>query len=150
MKVKVFYARYGHGACATYMSGQDWIDYELDILPHEKCKEYGYYSPQEKQAYRDRFPNCKHVKIKVMVMDQKSSECFRSAFGDGNGNCGLNISDKCYLCDSFEERDGELQVIDVLEEFYKRETKRLQDMIRYAEKRLEKIKNKTLLEYEDN
>lgn len=147
---ELFYNRCATGADADNMEAQDWIDYRLGILPHEKCKEYGLYSPQEIQAYEERFPKCKHVKIKVYGDGSKSSKCFRSAFGDGNGNCGLNMSDECYLCDSFEERDGELQVIDVLEEFYKRETKRLQDMIRYAEKRLEKIKNKTLLEYEDN
>jgi len=38
---ELFYARYGNGANADLMSGQDWIDYVLDILPHDKCKLYG-------------------------------------------------------------------------------------------------------------
>ncbi len=143
---ELFYGTYANGACAGYMSGQDWIDYELGILPHEKCKEYGYYSPQEIQAYKDRFPNCKHVKIKVYSDESKGSKCFKSAFGDENGNCGLNIYNDCYMCDCFEERDGELKIIDVKEEFYKRETERLQNMIAYAKGRLKQIKDKTLTE----
>lgn len=126
------------------MKSQDWIDYDLDILSHEKCKEYGIYSPQEKQAYKDRFPNCKNVQIKVYGDGSKGSNCFKNAFGDDNGNCGLNISSKCYLCEHYEERDGKIKVVDVLEEYYKREIKRLLNMIDYANNRLEKIKNKTL------
>lgn len=144
---ELFWNHYADGAFADCnMDAQDWIDYELGILPHEKCKEYNLYSPQEKQAYKDRFPNCKHVEINVYSDGSKGSSCFRNAFGDGEGNCGLNISDKCYLCDFFEERDGEIKVVDELEDFYKRETERLNDMITYATKRLEMIKNKTLKE----
>ena len=145
---ELFYARYAYGACAHSSGGQDWIDYKLGILPHEKCKEYGWYSPQEIQAYKDRFPNCKHVVIKVYGDGSKGSWCPRGAHGDGDGNCGLNISDECYLCDKFIERDGEIKVVDVQEEFYKRETQRLKEMIAYAEERLAKIKNKTLSEYD--
>ena len=144
---ELFKNHYAYGACANYsMEAQDRIDYELDILPHEKCKEYGYYSPQEINAYKDRFPNCKHVKINVYSDGSKGSKCFKSAFGDGEGKCDLNISDECYMCDSFEERDGEIIIVDMLKDFYKRETERLNDMITYATKRLEMIKNKTLTE----
>lgn len=53
---------YSYGSNACYkMESQDWIDYELDILPHEKCKKYGLHSPQEIKAYNDRFPTCDKV-----------------------------------------------------------------------------------------
>ena len=136
---ELFYERFASESGAGHMSDQDWIDYELDILPHEKCKEYGYYSPQEKNAYKDRFSKCKHVEAKIYGDGSKGSKCFRNAFGDGNGNCELNISGECYLCDFFEERDGELKVVNVTNEFYKREIDRLCDMIAYATNRLEKI-----------
>lgn len=143
---ELFYNHYAYGACAnSNMEAQDWIDYNLDILPHDRCKKYGYYSPQEKQAYKDRFPNCKHVKINVYSDGSKGSRCKRNAVGDGDGNC-RSVSSECYMCDCFEERDGEIIVVDELAEFYKRETQRLNDMIDYATKRLELIKNKTLVE----
>lgn len=141
---------YSYGACADYMESQDWIDFELGILSHEKCKEYCLYSPQEVQAYKDRFPNCKHVQIEIYSDGSSGSECICGARGDKNGNCGLNTYDRCYLCDMFEERDGEkIKTVDVLEEFYRRETERLNDMITYANKRLEMIKNKTLNEHDE-
>jgi hypothetical protein len=144
---ELFYNRYAYGACASInWEPQDWIDYRLDILPHEKCKEYCCYSPQEKKAYADRFPNCKHVEIKVYSDKSKGSYCWRNAFGDSEGNCGLNYSDRCYLCNYFEERNEEIKVVDMLEDFYKRETERLNDMIVYATNRLGMIKNKTLTE----
>jgi len=144
---ELFYNHYSYGACAHYnMESQDWIDYKLGILSHDKCKEYGMYSPQEIKAYNDRYPNCKQVKIKVYSDGSKGSSCLWSAFGDGKGKCGANISSKCFMCDSFEEREGEITVVDDLEEFYKRETERLNYMIQYAQNRLEMIKNKTLTE----
>jgi hypothetical protein len=144
---ELFWNRYSYGAYADCnMDSQDWIDYELDILPHQKCKEYDIYSPQEQQAYKDRFPNCKHVKIQVYDDESKSSKCINMAWGDADGNCGSNMSDKCYMCEYFEERNGEIKTVDVLQEFYKRETERLNNIIAYATKRLEMIKNKTLTE----
>jgi hypothetical protein len=102
------------------------------------------YSPQEKKAYKDRFPNCKHVEIKIYSDGSKGSKCYMGARGNGEGNCGSNMYDDCYLCDRYEERTGEIKIIDELSEYYKREEERLNDMIAYAMKRLEKIKNKTL------
>jgi hypothetical protein len=129
------------------MSSQDWIDHQLGILPHEKCKEYGFYSPDEIKAYQDRFPNCKHVKINIYSDGSKGSRCFMSASGDGDGKC-YGVSDECYMCGSFEERNGEIIVVDTLKEFYEREERRLRNMIEYANKRLEMIENKNLTEYE--
>lgn len=40
------------------MEPQDWIDYDLDELPYEKCQEYSLYSPEEKATYRERFSIC--------------------------------------------------------------------------------------------
>ena len=34
---------------------QDWIDYQLDELSHEKCKKYGYCSPKDIEAYKTKF-----------------------------------------------------------------------------------------------
>jgi len=62
---ELFYARFGKELNTDLMSGQDWIDYALGILPHEKCNEYGYYSPEERNAYYDRFPVCDKVKIVI-------------------------------------------------------------------------------------
>jgi hypothetical protein len=142
---ELFYNHYGYGACAdSNMDSQDWIDYELGTLSHEKCKEYGCYSPQEIKAYEDRFPNCKNVEIKVYSDGSKGSKCYMGAWGDENGNCECNISSKCYLCDRYGERTGEIKVVDTVKEYYENETARLNDMIAYATKRLEMIKNKTL------
>lgn len=141
---ELFYNHYAYGACAdSNMESQDWIDYELGILSHEKCKEYCMYSPQEKKAYKDRFPNCKNVEIKIYSDGSKGSRCYMGAWGDENGNCE-NMSDKCYLCDRYEERSGEIKVVDTVKEYYENEIERLNDMISYATKRLEKIKNGTL------
>ena len=36
---ELFYSRFAYGICAdSYMSGQDWIDYRLGILPHENVR----------------------------------------------------------------------------------------------------------------
>lgn len=130
------------------MEAQDYIDMKLGILPDEKYKEYCMYSPSEIKAYEERFPNCKHVEIKVYSDGSKGSKCFMSAFGDGEGNCGSNIADECYLCNYYEERTGEIKVVDTVKEYYENETARLNNMITYATKRLEMIKNKTLeMEY---
>jgi len=141
---ELFWNRYKKGDRYP-MESQDWIDYELDLLPHEKCKEYGMYSPQERQAYKDRFPICKHVQLKVYNDGSSHTKCFRSAFGNKDGSCEeCNISSECYMCNSFEERVDDIKVIDVSEEEKVRETERLKDMIKYATDRLKKIENKTL------
>ena len=71
------------------------------------------YSPSEIKAYEDRFPNCKHVEIKVYNDGSSNSECLFSAFGDENGSYGSNVSDKCFLCSCYEERTGEIKVVDL-------------------------------------
>lgn len=66
---ELVFNRNSYGACADCnMKPQDYIDYELDELPHNKCKQYCMYSPQERAAYKERFPNCECVKIKNIAM----------------------------------------------------------------------------------
>jgi len=99
------------------MESQDWIDYELDILPHDKCKEYGMYSPQEIKAYNDRFPMCQHVSNRIWNDRSKGSGCPFGASGDFNQICSINMSDECYLCEHFAERITPIK--DILAEDYK-------------------------------
>lgn len=126
-------------ACSYPMEAQDWIDYELGILPHEKCKEYGMYSPQERQAYKDRFPTCNRVYKEVYDDGSSGCWCPFGASGDSDGSCGINISDECYLCSNYEIKKDKMKIINVKDEFYKRKKERLEDMITYATKRLEQL-----------
>jgi len=72
---ELFYARFGKGTSTDIMKSQDWIDYTLGKLPHEKCKYYGYYSPQEIQAYQKRFPICEHPVNRICNEESKNSWC---------------------------------------------------------------------------
>jgi hypothetical protein len=124
------------------MYAQDWIDYQLGILSHEKCKEYGRYSPQEIQAYKDRFPKCKHVELKIYGDGSSHTQCFRNAFGESDGTCHEhNISNECYMCDRFKEKIEDIKTIYVEEEELKREKQRLKEMIAYAKEKLNKIES---------
>lgn len=109
---ELFYNRYATGAFVSYyMEAQDWIDYKLNILPHEKCKEYGLYSPQEKQAYKERFPICQHP-INVIYEDEsKGCWCPFGAYGEYGQKIGLNICDECYECKYFEKRRTPIKYI---------------------------------------
>lgn len=52
---ELFWNRYATGAFVSYyMEAQDWIDYQLGILPHEKCKEYDLYLLRGKAKERKR------------------------------------------------------------------------------------------------
>jgi len=102
---ELFYARFGQGIRSDLMKGQDWIDYTLGILPHEKCKEYGYYSPQEIQAYQERFPICEHPANRICSEESKNSWCPFGAIGEYNQKCyDKGKDDKCYECEYFQER----------------------------------------------
>ena len=83
---------------------QDYIDYDLKILPHEKCKEYGVYSHQEIEAYKTKFPVCQHPVNKVYSDGSKGCWCPFGAHGDYGQKAGLNICDDCYKCNYFLER----------------------------------------------
>lgn len=131
---ELFWNRYSTDS--YQMEAQDWIDYELDILPHEKCKEYGRYSPQEIKAYNERFPICKHVKIKEYDDRSKSSSCFMGAYGDDEGNAGLDTYDDCcYTCGVFALREGEIMSINLKDE----EIKRTKEQIAILHKKLQEL-----------
>lgn len=91
------------------IDAQDWIDYELGILPHEKCKEYGFYSPQEIKAYNDRFPTCEYVTNRVWNDKSKASYCPFNASGDYGQQCSCNISTECYECKYYKKRITEIK-----------------------------------------
>ena len=120
------------------MEPQDWIDYELDLLSHEKCKEYGRYSPQEKQAYQERFPICKHVSFIKYKDGSKGCHCSFGAFGNKDGTAeGHQTQRHCYKCTFFEIRTGEIMTIDMKQE----EIKRIKRQIDGLTKNLEKLTN---------
>ena len=105
---ELFYNRFPSGWNTDHnMDSQDWIDYELDLLPHEKCKEYSRYSPEEKQTYQERFPICDKVKIVAYEDGSKGSRCPFGAFGNKDGTSeNHQTQDECYKCLMFEKRES--------------------------------------------
>lgn len=94
------------------MEQQDWIDYKLGILPHEKCKEYGVHSLQEIEAYKERFPICDHVKIVQYEDGSKHSRCPFGAFGNENGTSeNHQTQNECYYCKLFLPREDEIEIM---------------------------------------
>lgn len=105
---ELFWNRYSTDSYT--MESQDWIDYELDLLPHEKCKEYGIYSSEERQAYQEKFPMCSNVKIVVYEDGSRGSRCPFMAFGNSYGATkGHQTQSECYKCVAFEKREGEIE-----------------------------------------
>ena len=98
---------YAYGACAGYnMDAQDWIDYQLGIISHEKCKEYGMYSPDEEKAYEERFPTCQHP-IEIDYRDSIGCHCPFGAFGkseDGVVFAEDDMLNDCYGCEYYKKR----------------------------------------------
>jgi hypothetical protein len=107
---ELFYNRCANGAGASYyMEPQDWIDYYLGILPHEKCKEYGLYSLEEKKAYKERFATCEHP-INIIYDDgSKGCWCVFGAHGDYGQKISSNISDECYSCQYYKPRTNPIK-----------------------------------------
>lgn len=94
---------------------QDWIDIELGVACDSIYKKNGLYSPSEVNAYRERFPKCKHTYIKTYEDGSVNSLCsmYTGVYGDKEGNANeYNISSKCYYCDSFELREKPKEVVD--------------------------------------
>jgi len=103
---ELFYNRYASG-WDVYIKWkpQDYIDYELGILSHEKCKEYGVYSPQEIQAYKEKFPICQYPVNIIYEDGSKSCWCPFEAYGEYGQKCDEdNISNECYQCKYFTQR----------------------------------------------
>lgn len=132
---ELFYNRYSNGDC-YYMKPQDWIDYRLNVLPHDKCKKYGLYSPEERQAYQERFPICKYVQLIKYKDGSSGCRCVRGAFGNKDGTAkGHQTQSECYNCTYFEVRKGEIMTVDVKEE----EIKRLKRQIRILAVKLREL-----------
>jgi len=54
---ELFYNRYATGEFASFhMEAQDWIDYQLGMLPYEKYKEYvfTYFKKKQRKRIKDR------------------------------------------------------------------------------------------------
>lgn len=94
-----------------FMDPQDWIDYELDLLSHEKCSEYQVYSPEERKAYFERFPFCKKVSLTIWRDGSFGTKCENNSSGTidktGKITCKGNIGE-CYQCKSFSKADSDI------------------------------------------
>lgn len=128
-------------ACCN-MKPQDWIDFELDELPHKECKKYGMYSPQERQAYKERFPNCEKVYLKTYKDGSGGCRCDFGAHGEKDGSCDkYNCWSSCYMCTNYKPRTSEMKIVDEKAEYYKNEKYRLIHMLQYASTRLRELED---------
>lgn len=93
------------GSCSHWMEPQDWMDYFINkCLPHDKAKEYGLWSLEEKAFYKERFPKCGNVANRVFYDGSVGSWCPFGASGDKDASADRNISGECYQCEHFKER----------------------------------------------
>lgn len=95
----------------NHMKPQDWIDYKLGILSHDKCKEYNLYSPEEVEAYKIRFTTCEYPANRIYSDGSKSCWCPFGAYGEYGQGVGLNISSKCYECKYYKKREKPIKDI---------------------------------------
>ena len=96
-----------------HMEAQDWIDYQLDELPHEKCKEYYMYSPKDIESYNSKYPTCEHVVNVVWDDDSKDSRCPFGAYGEYGqtvDDCG-NLCGQCTDCNYYKKRENPIKDI---------------------------------------
>jgi len=92
---------------------QDWLDYNINkCLPYEAAKEYGLYALEEIEAYGTRFPKCEYPAVKVWKDGSRGCWCPYGAHGNDDQSTDLNISEKCYSCHNFKERESELKVVE--------------------------------------
>lgn len=101
------------GWTAHKIDSQDWLDIQTGIAPDSVYKKNHMYSPSEAKAYKERFPVCKHVYLKVYGDGSSHCKCDFGASGNKDGSCGKNISSNCYYCDIFELRDKPMKVDEV-------------------------------------
>lgn len=88
-----------------FMGRQDWIDMKLGKLPDEKYKEYGFYSPSQINAYREKFPTCNHPIDIIYNGESKGCKCVFGAYGEyGQKADEHNVSDECYNCKHYVKR----------------------------------------------
>lgn len=96
-----------------YMESQDWIDYQLGELPHEKCKEYCLYSPKDIEAYNTKFTTCEYVANVIWNDKSKGSWCpfgAYGAYGQKVDECG-NLSNECTDCRYYQSRENPIKEI---------------------------------------
>jgi hypothetical protein len=121
---------FNHGFNADCkMEAQDWIDYELNLLPHDKCNEYGYYSPDEKQAYKERFPTCQFPVNRIYNEDSKGCWCPFGAYGEYGQTCRQTCT-VCYQCPYYMERTTPIQ--DITDDEYEGYVVDVKYMIRHG------------------
>ncbi|GFN32466.1 hypothetical protein [Paenibacillus xylaniclasticus] len=99
---ELFWNRY---ASHSHWEPQDYIDYELGNLSHEKCEEYGVYSPQVIEAYQTRFPTCQHPVHIIYDDGTVGCQCPFGALGREGQTVDLNIWDNCYRCTYYQVRE---------------------------------------------
>lgn len=113
---ELFFNHYARGANVWKMDAQDWIDYELGKLPHKKCKEYGLYSMDEINAYKEKFSTCEYVynlKYEEEYGIYYNSWCPFDANGNENQEPdNYNISTECYNCQYYKKRETTIKTID--------------------------------------
>lgn len=100
---ELFYNRFDNGSDAHKMDPQHWIDFELGILPHDICKQYGLISCDERSAYEEKYSKCAHV-FNVQMGKSCTSSCPFNASGKENGELNEQASTKCYGCEYFKEK----------------------------------------------
>lgn len=122
-----------------FMEAQDWIDEQLEELPYDKCKDYGIYSAEEKRAYRYRFPTCDKVYLKTYHDGSECCKCKRGVYGKSDGSCEDYTYSGCYLCTNYAPRINKMEVVYEKEEFIESEKLHLEDMLKYAQERLEAL-----------
>jgi len=94
----------GTYAKPLFMSPQDWIDYQLGILPHDKCKKYGVFSFDEIKAYDEKFSTCQYP-INIIYDDGTiGCQCPFGAYGGYNQETDRYISTECYECSKYTKR----------------------------------------------
>ena len=101
---ELFENQCSNGAHAYNIESQDWIDIELKIAPDEIYKQYGMYSPSERNAYEERFPTCENVYLKTYKDGSGHCKCNYGAYGEKDGSCSLNISNECFYCKHYKKK----------------------------------------------
>ena len=104
---ELFLNRVAWGNSVFSMNSQDWIDYNLKELPHDKCKEYGLISPEEINDYKEKYPKCKYPVNIIDTDGTKCSYCPMGSFGKYNQEIDDTLYMNCYNCALFKERTEE-------------------------------------------
>ena len=113
---ELFFNRMSWGSTTFSMKPQDWIDYNLKELPHEKCKEYGLISNDERLAYEEKFPKCKYPVNITFSDESKTCCCPMGSYGKYGQEVDYTLYMNCYNCDKYKERSNEDILLDLKDE----------------------------------